>query len=593
MVVCFIGFQGIVPQAGSADVMTFDAAGETSALSSLNDALSPTGTVGSSLLEPLHAPDALDPMAPWQAQHTSVPRKGSEGASTGAAANRPAAGSLFAPLAELVPTSSFGFRTSPITGEAGEFHTGQDYAAPCGTAVLAADAGTVRAVGWHPWGGGNRVEVDHGNGLITTYNHLQGISVLAGDSVNGGDTIAAIGTTGSSTGCHLHFETILDGEHVDPLRWKLVSAVPGQSTGELKDFSPGGASAADVPTWAQSSTRSDQPAPGGSLLPEAAGQPVAGAVDPGVASRPPAALGGPSASDVPPTTRPVPPAFASPKPQKEQVVVVTAPRQGAGGTPGVKTPDVKTPPKKDASTPGVKTPDAKTPPKKDAPKTPDAPKTDVKTPDAPKTPDVPKTDVKTPDVPNTDVKTPDVPNTDVKTPDVPNTDVKTPDVPKLEETKPSGSAPVDPATPVPESPKPDVSKPNEPAPTNEAIPVPETPEDVTPSCDVDPSAALNDEESAESQPPIDGVVLPAAEVSSGAAVPVTLPEDDTTREAGSTPDTAAEDGVMTEVNAASIPPPCDSQDAPDAAESTPDEGDSTTVEPGRHENAAAPARKQD
>ena len=200
MVVCFVGFQGIVPQAGSADVTTFDAAGGTSALSSIDDALSPTGSVGGSLLRPLDALDTLDPTAPRNARGTSAHSKDIGGASTVAAVNRPAAGSLFAPLAELVPTSSFGFRTSPITGEAGEFHTGQDYAAPCGTTVFAADAGTVRAVGWHPWGGGNRVEVDHGNGLITTYNHLQGVSVRAGDSVNGGDPIAAIGTTGSSTG---------------------------------------------------------------------------------------------------------------------------------------------------------------------------------------------------------------------------------------------------------------------------------------------------------------------------------------------------------------------------------------------------------
>src|SRR6476661_7706635 len=88
---------------------------------------------------------------------------------------RPAAGSLMAPLEVLVPTSHFGLRTSPISGAAGEFHWGQDFAAPCGTNVFAADAGVVRAVGWHPWGGGNRVEIDHGNGLITTYNHLEGI----------------------------------------------------------------------------------------------------------------------------------------------------------------------------------------------------------------------------------------------------------------------------------------------------------------------------------------------------------------------------------------------------------------------------------
>ena len=127
-----------------------------------------------------------------------------------------------APLESLVPSSPFGLRTSPLTGFAGEFHWGQDFAAPCGTRVYSADAGVVRAVGWHPWGGGNRVEIDHGNGLITTYNHLEAIAVKKGDSVRVGEIIARVGTTGSSTGCHLHFETILNGSHTDPRDWTFL-----------------------------------------------------------------------------------------------------------------------------------------------------------------------------------------------------------------------------------------------------------------------------------------------------------------------------------------------------------------------------------
>jgi hypothetical protein len=135
---------------------------------------------------------------------------------------RPPLGFLMAPLESLVPTSPYGLRTSPLTGAAGEFHWGQDFAAPCGTRVYSADAGVVRAVGWHPWGGGNRVEIDHGNGLITTYNHLEAIAVKKGDSVRVGEVIARVGTTGSSTGCHLHFETILNGSHTDPRDWTLI-----------------------------------------------------------------------------------------------------------------------------------------------------------------------------------------------------------------------------------------------------------------------------------------------------------------------------------------------------------------------------------
>ena len=139
-----------------------------------------------------------------------------------ASLKRPGAGTLMSPLESLLASSPFGLRTSPITGSAGEFHWGQDFAAACGTRVYAADSGVVRAVGWHPWGGGNRVEIDHGNGLITTYNHLEAIAVKKGDSVRVDEIIAKVGTTGSSTGCHLHFETILNGKHVNPQDWSLL-----------------------------------------------------------------------------------------------------------------------------------------------------------------------------------------------------------------------------------------------------------------------------------------------------------------------------------------------------------------------------------
>lgn len=135
---------------------------------------------------------------------------------------RPPEGSLMAPLELLIPSSPFGFRVSPITGAGGDFHLGQDFAAGCGTRVYSADAGVVRAAGWHPWGGGNRVEIDHGNGLITTYNHLEAVAVRTGDSVQVGQVIARVGTTGWSTGCHLHFETILHGKHTSPLNWTLL-----------------------------------------------------------------------------------------------------------------------------------------------------------------------------------------------------------------------------------------------------------------------------------------------------------------------------------------------------------------------------------
>ena len=129
------------------------------------------------------------------------------------------AGTLGAPLDHLVSASPFGYRISPITGGYGEFHRGQDFVAQCGTAVHAAASGRVTFAGWHPYGGGNRVVIDHGNGLETTYNHLSSFAVHVGEQVGRGETVALSGTTGASTGCHLHFEVMVNGEVVDPMGW--------------------------------------------------------------------------------------------------------------------------------------------------------------------------------------------------------------------------------------------------------------------------------------------------------------------------------------------------------------------------------------
>jgi murein DD-endopeptidase MepM/ murein hydrolase activator NlpD len=117
-------------------------------------------------------------------------------------------------------TSGFGLRYHPILHYY-RMHTGVDFGAPCGTPVHAAADGDVISAG--PAGGyGNRVVIDHGevNGgdLVTTYNHLSGIVVRSG-SVRRGQIIAYSGTTGLSTGCHLHFETLLDGRYVNPVNY--------------------------------------------------------------------------------------------------------------------------------------------------------------------------------------------------------------------------------------------------------------------------------------------------------------------------------------------------------------------------------------
>jgi hypothetical protein len=224
-VLAFGGFQGlsaiasysapaVVPAAGSVGPQTLDpSAGSDGAPATTSAGASGAVTA-----------DAQALVAFSRSTVETLTREGVSGELNVASASlkRPLLGFLMAPLESLVPSSPFGLRTSPLTGVAGEFHWGQDFAAPCGTRVYSADAGVVRAVGWHPWGGGNRVEIDHGNGLITTYNHLEAIAVKKGDSVRVGEVIARVGTTGSSTGCHLHFETILNGSHTDPRDWTLI-----------------------------------------------------------------------------------------------------------------------------------------------------------------------------------------------------------------------------------------------------------------------------------------------------------------------------------------------------------------------------------
>ena len=114
--------------------------------------------------------------------------------------------------AELV--SSFGNREDPLTGHTA-FHAGLDFAARTGTAILAAAGGNVTFAGFKP-DFGWVVELEHGNGLSTRYAHASRVLVHTGELVEPGDAIAAVGSTGRSTGPHLHFEVLRHGEAVDP-----------------------------------------------------------------------------------------------------------------------------------------------------------------------------------------------------------------------------------------------------------------------------------------------------------------------------------------------------------------------------------------
>lgn len=113
-------------------------------------------------------------------------------------------------------TSEFGPRTHPVTGQKGRMHNGIDFGAPNGTNILAAETGYVVTASFLS-GYGNTVIIDHGE-ITTLYAHIRpnGIKVKVGDKVERGDKIAEVGTTGTSTGYHLHFEVRVNGKAVNP-----------------------------------------------------------------------------------------------------------------------------------------------------------------------------------------------------------------------------------------------------------------------------------------------------------------------------------------------------------------------------------------
>ncbi len=114
-------------------------------------------------------------------------------------------------------SSTFGYRTQPIAG-ASTNHKGIDFAAATGTPIYAAAAGTVISAGY-AGNAGNLLVINHGNGLLTYYMHCSKIYVSAGQTVSKGQNVAAVGTTGNSTGPHLHFQVMLNGTPVNPANY--------------------------------------------------------------------------------------------------------------------------------------------------------------------------------------------------------------------------------------------------------------------------------------------------------------------------------------------------------------------------------------
>jgi len=125
-------------------------------------------------------------------------------------------------------TSPFGYRLSPFSGE-GDYHRGIDIGSEPDTPVVVSADGVVRHSGWAE-GYGQAILVDHGFGYSTLYGHLAEIKVKEGDYVRRGQTIARVGTTGRSTGTHLHYEVWRDGSPVSPTKYFNASELSAPSS---------------------------------------------------------------------------------------------------------------------------------------------------------------------------------------------------------------------------------------------------------------------------------------------------------------------------------------------------------------------------
>nr|WP_246733035.1 M23 family metallopeptidase [Methylobacterium sp. BTF04] len=158
-------------------------------------------------------------------------------------------------LAESVPlrspiegdaglSSNFGLRKDPFTG-AQRMHAGMDFRSGVGTPVRSAAEGRVVSVG-QSGGYGNLVEVDHGHGLITRYGHLSAIQVVLDQAVTAGTIVGLVGSTGRSTGPHLHYETRLSGNALDPARFLAVGQVLLGRPAPAQQIAPQPLAAAEV-----------------------------------------------------------------------------------------------------------------------------------------------------------------------------------------------------------------------------------------------------------------------------------------------------------------------------------------------------------
>ena len=172
------------------------------------------------------------------------------------------------PLIEGFIGSGYGMRNDPFTGQ-WTMHSGVDFAAPVGTPIFAAAGGVVVGAEHHP-DFGNRVEIDHGKGLSTMYAHASRILVKNGDFVRKGQKIAEVGTTGRSTGPHLHFEVHVNGVPQNPSRYlaslRPAARVPAASARPVPAAIPASASSSESAPTAANLPAPAAPAPTDAVL---------------------------------------------------------------------------------------------------------------------------------------------------------------------------------------------------------------------------------------------------------------------------------------------------------------------------------------
>ena len=124
-------------------------------------------------------------------------------------------GTYIWPLPGYSPGSAYGWRIHPIWGDM-RFHAGEDIGAPSGTPILAADSGVATVIPNNGNGYGNYIMINHGGGRVTLYAHMSAFAVSNGATVTQGQVIGYVGSTGNSTGPHLHFEVRVNGATTDP-----------------------------------------------------------------------------------------------------------------------------------------------------------------------------------------------------------------------------------------------------------------------------------------------------------------------------------------------------------------------------------------